>query len=132
MMLLMGYREFCMTLIPLTLTVLKLAWSMCLMIRVIIISLSLALTKGQLQLIPGQYNAPTTNGVAVLLVNQECDEKDIVLRIHDVVFKGLTRHIGLTMPYKIHPYFVMERMMCLIIIRKYLLCNFIVIQFSLI
>ncbi|KAJ8730634.1 hypothetical protein PYW08_002047 [Mythimna loreyi] len=32
---------------------------------------------------PGRYNAPTTNEVAVLLVDQECDKRDIVLRTHD-------------------------------------------------
>ncbi|CAG4984962.1 unnamed protein product [Colias eurytheme] len=32
---------------------------------------------------PGRYNAPTTNEVAVVLVDQECDKRDIVLRTHD-------------------------------------------------
>lgn len=31
----------------------------------------------------GQYNAPTTNEVAVLLVDQECDGRDIVVHIQD-------------------------------------------------
>ncbi|XP_045498452.1 uncharacterized protein LOC123696361 [Colias croceus] len=32
---------------------------------------------------PGRYNAPTTNEVAVVLFDQECDKRDIVLRTHD-------------------------------------------------
>ncbi|KAJ8716825.1 hypothetical protein PYW07_003452 [Mythimna separata] len=32
---------------------------------------------------PGWCNAPTTNEVAVVLVDQECDKRDIVLRTHD-------------------------------------------------
>ncbi|XP_036347381.1 uncharacterized protein LOC118756745, partial [Rhagoletis pomonella] len=32
---------------------------------------------------PGRYNAPTTNEVAVLLVDQDCDRRDIVICTHD-------------------------------------------------
>ncbi|GFR04453.1 helitron_like_N domain-containing protein [Trichonephila clavata] len=31
----------------------------------------------------GHHNEPTTNEVSVLLVNQDCDKRDIVLRRHD-------------------------------------------------
>lgn len=32
---------------------------------------------------PGRHNEPTTNEVSVLLANQDCDKRDIILRRHD-------------------------------------------------
>lgn len=47
---------------------------------------------------PGRYNAPTTNEVAVLLVDQECDRRDIVLRTHDDQLKRISAYDTLQYP----------------------------------
>jgi len=32
---------------------------------------------------PGRYNAPTVNEVAILMVEQECERRDIIIRSRD-------------------------------------------------
>ena len=49
----------------------------------------------------GRYNVPTTNEVAVVLVNQECDKRDIIVRARDHTLHRilLQIHIELMMLY---------------------------------